>query len=385
MAVPADQAQVIKAIRLGWSLAEVRGRNRRMAEGPKIPEIGDRPIRLLPLRVERTETERRIEAQWVMWQLAETLHVNKNKDEIDVPPRIDAAAHEIYTGLHADPPDPALVAAKWTALAEQIYFFDAWIEDSLAAQSETLSAGYQLGRGLAESYWFDWGRFTQPPADDAGEVWEGLLGEARCDELGRLTGRLSAYFNQYTSPTVDASLKVWQAVADDLEWRNGTTETENERFTTTTELGLYMQIRRWYELIVIGQDPTTLVQPYTILRNFRMTIKAVRAFGLQAVLVLLSFGGVVALAYLSTNHKTSAWINAAIALVSGTGLTVAGAQAKLKNTAQALLDRISADTYTELIAADLVVVPPRPGVSPAKLQSEKITLIRKRTVTTAIG
>jgi hypothetical protein len=69
--------------------------------------------------------------------------------------------------------------------------------------------------------------------------------------------------------------------------------------------------------------------------------------------------------------------------VSATGITIAGAQAKLKNSAQALLSRISDDTYTELIAADLVEIPPMPGVSPAKMRSTTISLIRERSLTTA--
>jgi hypothetical protein len=143
------------------------------------------------------------------------------------------------------------------------------------------------------------------------------------------------------------------------------------------------QLRRWYELLVIGQDPSTLVKPSSIFHHFKMTFKALQAFIPQAVLVVISFGGVIALSFLSTYGKTSAWTNTLIGLVSATGITIAGAQAKLKNSAQALLSRISDDTYTELIAADLVEIPPMPGVSPAKMRSTTISLIRERSLTTA--
>src|SRR6202034_2393023 len=107
------------------------------------------------------------------------------------------------------------------------------------------------------------------------------------------------------------------------------------------------------ELLVIGQDPTTLVKPYSVFRSFKTTWKAIQAFIPQGLIVLASFGGMVLLAYLSSEGKSAAWLNSLLAIASVAGVTIAGAQAKLKNGAQALLSRIRDDTYTELIAVDL--------------------------------
>jgi hypothetical protein len=370
---PTDHADVIKAIRLGWLFAEVRGRNRRMVECPAEPEITDLATRVLPLRVERSPTERRIEAQEVFKSLAEELEVNKNRHGVDVPTHIDEEAHAIYNDLYGPQVNRQQAVQRWAELSEQLYFFDAWIEDALAAKSEALSSGYQLGRGLAESYWFDYGRFATPPAADADAMWTQLLGEERCNELGRLVGSLSAYFGQFTGATVAGSLKVWQDLAGDEGWRE----------TEATEERLLKQVRRWYELLVIGQDPTTLVKPYSVFRSFKTTWKAIQAFIPQGLIVLASFGGVVLLAYLSSEGKSAAWLNSLLAIASVAGVTIAGAQAKLKNGAQALLSRIRDDTYTELIAVDLVEVPNKPDLSAAKMRSYCVKQIRLRTLTTA--
>ena len=73
---PHDSDRVQAAIRLGWAVAEVRGRNR--PGGPSgavlnLPVQVDDP---LPLRVQRTRTELRIEAQGVLSYLAARLEVD---------------------------------------------------------------------------------------------------------------------------------------------------------------------------------------------------------------------------------------------------------------------------------------------------------------------
>ena len=54
MAASEDSAEVLSALRLGWYVAEVRGRNR---PGGPVPRAESLPIRqghVLPLRMERT-------------------------------------------------------------------------------------------------------------------------------------------------------------------------------------------------------------------------------------------------------------------------------------------------------------------------------------------
>ena len=49
------------------------------------------------------------------------------------------------------------------------------------------------------------------------------------------------------------------------------------------------------ELIVLLQDPSTLVQPYALVRNFRGTWKAVRVFWPQLATAAIGLASVVAL------------------------------------------------------------------------------------------
>src|ERR1700686_5521638 len=74
--MPDDSEQVLSAIRLGWYVAEVRGRNR--PDGP-VPAGNILPSRgegELPLRFERSPRELRIEAQATLEALAIKLKVD---------------------------------------------------------------------------------------------------------------------------------------------------------------------------------------------------------------------------------------------------------------------------------------------------------------------
>lgn len=75
-----DAYDVLSALRLGWSVAEMRGRNR--PDGPLgevvgMPDHVDHP---LPLRIERGKTELRIEIQSVVAELAQELRVDDAPD-----------------------------------------------------------------------------------------------------------------------------------------------------------------------------------------------------------------------------------------------------------------------------------------------------------------
>src|SRR5262245_2719007 len=89
MAVPDDYDSVMEALRLGWYIAEVRGRNegRSPLPGDKLPK---RTRHALPLKIERSPDELRIEAQKVLGALAGRLKVDADSaskssfsDEVD--------------------------------------------------------------------------------------------------------------------------------------------------------------------------------------------------------------------------------------------------------------------------------------------------------------
>ena len=76
MAASDDSAEVLSALRLGWYMAEVRGRNRPGGPVPAAESLPDRQGHVLPLRIERTRQELRIEAQVVLRKLACDLGVD---------------------------------------------------------------------------------------------------------------------------------------------------------------------------------------------------------------------------------------------------------------------------------------------------------------------
>jgi len=464
VAAPDDASEVLCALRLGWFLAEVRGRNKpggQLGSDTHIPEDDDHA---LPLRIERTETELRIEAQKVVAQLAADLHVDTADDGTSFTAAVDdktklldpvrapkasaalhraldqlrmAAAGRSYPGDRRPPtPDQALqtlqaavkpqqravatceqalAAAKaaltagaqvereqaardgeqqgldvlqdaigalpkvnegtaaaaararvdlitkylqvivnaadslWQDLAELLYKFDAHIQDRLSAASETQACGYQLGRGLAETYWaLDPGH----TADSQG--WDFLLGTERCSELGRLAGRLGAYMADYTAPAIAGSISIWKQLAAEPAWR-GDGQVAND--------ALYRQIRRWYELIVLGQDPTTLIQPGGLISSYRTVVAAARLFWQQLVATIVGLAFLVTLVVLLGVGTGTAWEKTVSGILAAAGLSLAGLTGTLKNSAQAMLKRLRQDTYTDLVAIAVQTAPPPPKKS----------------------
>ena len=272
---------VLSALRLGWSVAEMRGRNR--PDGPPGEVIGmpDHVDHPLPLRIERGRTELRVEIQSVVAELAQELRVDTAPDgtrfsialgdqakllaHARAPKAADAlrralglleqtpanqqdalqllaaglatqqavvarrrqalavaqfshapedtvhleqascsgeeagkaALEHVIETLARQGPEAAAQAIThhqneladaarrpWAELAELLWQFDANVQDRLAAVSETQAIGYQLGRGLAETYWA-----LDIRQQSGSASWNFLLGERRCGELSRLTGR----------------------------------------------------------------------------------------------------------------------------------------------------------------------------------------------------
>ncbi len=382
-----DADDVLAAIRLGWGMAETRGRNRPDAPPGEAALLPANDDHALPLRVERTPTELRIEAQALVAGLAKQLHVDAAPDGTSFGATLDVKARLLYharapaaleqeqtasageaAGLHAleqaispltaqhpalavqdatsviDGQQPVIAGSAadlWSELAELIWEFDAHIQDTLAIASENQAIGYQLGRGLAETYWaLD---PQQPPG--GATSWDFLLGSERCAELARLAGRLGAYMNEYTAPAIAGSIDVWKAVAADKEWRKG-----------AANPALYDQIRRWYELIILGQDPTTLIQPGDLLKDYRVIGRTLKWFGPELGVLTIGVAALGALiVLLSTGASTTVTtISGALAAV---GLTAAGVVGKLKNSEQATLTRLRQDAYTDLVAYAVQTAP----------------------------
>jgi hypothetical protein len=322
----------------------------------------------LPLRIERTAGEFRIEAQTILHKLSgelgvDTVTVNNQKQSQTAV--IDQQAHALATAV----PGTTAADKAWNALAASIYELDAHAQDTLTAQSDMRAAAYQLGRGLAEVYWaLDPDAACVPLTP---ECWAFLLGEHRCEELTRLAGRLSGYFNPYCPPAIAGTLRLWQSVAGDQEWRK---DAQNH---------LYQQLRHWYELLILGQDPSTLIQPYALLKNWQASFHALRALWIQLVIAAASLALVIALITLIANGSANTFLKALFGVLGVVGLSAATIQAGLKTTAQGLLGRLRQDAYTDLVAVAIAEAPRKPGARrPRKIVLEEV---RKRTLTTTAG
>jgi hypothetical protein len=358
-----NRSDVICALRFGWYLAEVRGRNRPGGPQPAVGKLPDRHSHALPLRIERTPAELRIEAQVVLERLAADLGIdaivvhNQQQNRTAI---INRQGHALAAA--ADAPQ---AARAWGDLATSIYRLDAHAQDSLTARSELQAAAYQLGRGLAEVYWaLDPGAACDPLSPNC---WTFLLGGRRCEELARLAGRLSTYFSPFCAPAVAGTIRLWQSVASDVQWRNGAQDY------------LYRQLRRWYELLVLGQDPSTLIKPYALIRNWHASLRALQALWIPLVTAACSLGLVVALVTLVANGS-STFLQALFGVLGAAGLSAAAIQTRLRTVAQGLLTRLRQDAYTDLVAVAIAQAPAKPGVRrPDKLIAREV---RKRTLTT---
>lgn len=361
---PADSESVLTALRFGWCLAEVRGRNRPGGPQPLADLLPDRRGHVLPLRVERTAPELRREAQVVLQKLAGDLDVDMvaaSGQQQSLTALIDDQAQALAA---AEPGTPA-AERDWDVLADSMYALDAHAQDTLTAQSDMQSAAYQLGRGLAEVYWaLDPAAACDPVTP---QCWAFLLGEHRCEELTRLVGRLSAYFNPYCSPAVAGTVRLWQSVAADQDWRQDAQD------------NLYRQLRRWYELLVLGQDPSTLIQPYALFKNWHASLRVLRALWLQLVTVAISLALVIALVTLIANGSANAFLKALFGVLGAVGLSTATVQARLKNASQSLLTRLRQDAYTDLVAVAIAEAPDKPGArQPGQVVADEV---RRRTLT----
>jgi hypothetical protein len=365
MPAPGDSATVLSALRLGWYVAEVRGRNRPDGPRPAADQLPSRQDHVLPLHFERTDAELRIEAQAVLSKLAGDLGVDmvtvngQRQNQATVIDEQARALAQAAAGSQA-------AADAWDALSSSMYDFDAHTQDTLTAQSDMCYAAYQLGRGLAEVFWaLDPAAACDPLTPDC---WEFLLGEHRCRELTRLAGRLSAYFNPYCCPAIAGTISLWQSVASDQQWRQG------------AQTDLFQQLRRWYELLILGQDPSTLIKPYALVKNWRTSLRVLQALWVQLVTTVISLALVVAVITLVADDSGTPFVKSLLGVLGAVGLSTAAFQTRLKATAQGLLTRFRQDAYTDLVAGEIAVAPDKPGASrPDKAAAAEIG---KRTLTT---
>jgi hypothetical protein len=223
------------------------------------------------------------------------------------------------------------------------WFFWAWdeaLQDELSADKFGTASAYELGRGLSESFW----ALNQKTPDDHHAQWGFLLGKTRVDALCDLARRLAPVFNAYTAPAIVASVTKWGEIAKKPSAYEHPIRTLED------------QIRIWRDLLVTGRDPLSLVSPAkleAVARDPRPIIKAFR-WELLAALVLAA-GLALSLTYFSSEAKS------ALAALAAVGISASAIVSWIKARAQSVASRIGS-AVDQSVVNDAVTRVPEPLV-----------------------
>ena len=405
---------VVDALRLGWAVAEVRGRHWPQGPRPRSTPLPLRPDLVLPLRSQRVGSASRQEAVASLVTLVGRMDLDPDADfEAELRAALapwpkDAAGRSESPGASSLPvvsgdaagsgatesgrtaPSPAASGTtaptpgvsgttgrssdaaqarrrdevSWRPAGAFFLRWDARFQDELTGRAEALANGYLLGRGLAECFWGlgpqdEWQLDGEPSAVSL----PFLLGADRRRELTRMLGRLEpGVTHEMTPPAVAGSLEAWGVVAADARWSRD----------PGMRNALYEQMRRWYQLLILGQDPTTLIRPYARLRNPTNLVRAARIFWPQIALALVSIALVAAFFTVVGSAgdigAVPVWFSSLLATSGFGAFAAAGLLAKGKSAAQRVVLRLRQDAYTDLVAVSVTTVPPPPPAAGGRSQ-----------------
>ena len=377
---PVDADAVSNALRLGWQIAELRGRFWRRINtlDPVRPQIVALTREYaLPLEDERTPLERLYETQAIVVALsgqlgldfpAANLSGQGNDPDHRASTRLMALtkrlSHPDDAGNPSPTPAPAAVAAAepppapvpppvgvvdrgtvWEDFAAFVFAWDARVQDQLAAVSYSQFSAYQLGRGLAEVSWqLDAG----VSAADNPHGWQFLLGEARLRQLGRLMDGLSSYFGPMTVAAVKNSVQAWGKVASEP----GITARPDAISK------LIEQSHVWRNLLIGGMSAQTLIPDHAEAQKLRGLGLVVKAFWPQLIIGIVGALVLAVGAYLLvTADVTTKEIGAALGVIGSFGITSAALIAKSKESVLQVFSRMRLLYYTDLVSAAAARVP----------------------------
>ena len=398
---PVDADAVSNALRLGWQIAELRGRFWRRINS--LDPVHHQIVALtreyaLPLEDERTPLERLYETQAIVVALsgqlgldfpAANLSGQGNDPDHRASTRLMALtkrlSHPDDAGNPSPAPAPAAVAAApvlvravssadmvrpaaapaaepspapipptggvadrgtiWEDFAAFVFAWDARVQDQLAAVSYSQFSAYQLGRGLAEVSWqLDAGVSA---ADDP-HGWQFLLGEARLRQLGRLMDGLSSYFGPMTVAAVKNSVQAWGKVASEP----GITARPDAISK------LIEQSHVWRNLLIGGMSAQTLVPDHAEAQKLRGLGLVVKTFWPQLIIGIVGALVLAVGAYLLvTADVTTKEIGAALGVLGSFGITSAALIAKSKESVLQVFSRMRLLYYTDLVSAAAARVP----------------------------
>lgn len=363
------------AIRLGWALAEARGRNWPQGPRPSASVLPLHPASVLPLRSQRPASASRRESAAALISLVRALDLDPD------------GTFQAELAAALPPLDPAGDAtlveeaaleegSAWRRTAGFFLTWDGRIQDELTRRSEALANGYLLGRGLAECYWgLGHERSWAVDGSVSAVSLAYLFGDDRHRELTRMLGRLQpGVTHEMSGAVIAGTLEAWADVARDEAWSR----------VPDLRDRLYEQVRRWYQLLMLDQDPTTMIRPYEKLSGLRGAGRALRLFWPQALLAVVAICLVTA--FLARFDGTAPGFVSSLLATSGiSALAVAGLLARTQSAAQRLVTRLRQDAYTDLVAVSVTVLPDPPGgtgaqsLSRAREQLE--SAVRRRLLT----
>lgn len=337
------QDTVRSAFRLGWAIAELRGRYRPDRIDNPIPDPGPAIVRTdhaLPLANERSAAEQRIEVVHAVKGLSQELAVDFPLGGQTRPEQLDP----VLDALTARRPEQA----AWDRLTKALYGWDAQIQDTLVMRPSQ-AAAYQLGRGLSEVYWA-----LHPEVGDANDArsWLFLLGPRRRATLARYAARLVAFLDPLVLPAVTTSLESWGQVAGDERWRS-----QPDALTQ-----LFAQGLMWRDLIRAERRPedldpvpvSDLFQEVQLIRKLWSAFWPQLALGIVGAAVLIL--GIVGLVAGSTNRSLAT----AFAVLGVLGITLASGYAKAKASAASVLATFRATIERERAGRAATLLPTRP-------------------------
>jgi len=336
---------VLRALRLGWAIAETRGRLRDGDPSDAESQVA-RVDHALPLGNERRWMEQTIETQAVMCGMAGDLDLDLQLHELSYKPQDGTHAetaserlNEISTQLanaRSREIEDQVTVCKNDAF-EFLFAWDAQIQDRLAADSFSVASGYQLGRALAEINWA-----LDPPATGADNMrsFDFLLGSKRVDLIALLATRLSRFFLPLTATTIVASVEAWSRfVAANPESRGG----------EDNVAALRRQTIIWHDLLLTSLPPNSLVGRQTLLRRARRIWPVLREFVPETIGGLAGlFFGAVAIVLFVTEGKNPA-VAGLFAFFGAVGITSSGASVRLKKDAYAVFSQIQTALDLDLI------------------------------------
>jgi len=228
---------------------------------------------VLPLAVERSPAELRIEAEAVLTSLVDTSALNPPAQDLRKGSPIAAggadAANQLTflaTALNdaRQGNDAKQVADAWASLADFLYLWDARIQDVLAFGAFGIASAYQLGRGLAEVY----GALDRSALASEPGSWNWVLSTVRCEALKGLLERLAGNLSDGVSEAIASSLSESKMVALSSDWRR----------QDGVKQQLNRQIQTWRDLLITGFDPLAVVGAAERVRKARDVLPYLGAF-----------------------------------------------------------------------------------------------------------